>query len=78
MLDHFDSNVNTLSKTDEETEEYDKNNGQNDCESHPSVSHSELTKALYSTENKEITKSVIEDFQMNYKLLLPLGLQLFL
>ena len=43
-----------------------------------SKSHSELTKALYSTENKEFTKSVIEDCQMNYKLLLPLGLQLFL
>ena len=32
-----------------------------------SKSHSELTKALYSTENKEFTKSVIEDCQMNYK-----------
>ena len=33
-------------------------------------SHSELVEALYSTENKELTKSVIEDFLMNYKLLL--------
>ena len=35
-----------------------------------SDSHSELVEALYSTENKEITKSVIEDFLMNYKQLL--------
>ena len=35
-----------------------------------SKSHSELAKALYSIENTELTKSVIEDFLMNYKLLL--------
>ena len=35
-----------------------------------SKSHSELVKALYSTENTELTKSVLEDFLMNYKLLL--------
>ena len=35
-----------------------------------SDSHSELVEALYSTENKEITKYVIEDFLMNYKQLL--------
>ena len=35
-----------------------------------SKSHSELVKALYSTENTELTKSVFEDFLRNYKLLL--------
>ena len=35
-----------------------------------SKSHSELVKALYSTENTKLTKSVLEDFLMNYKLLL--------
>ena len=35
-----------------------------------SKSHSELVEALYSTENTELTKSVLEDFLMNYKLLL--------
>ena len=35
-----------------------------------SKSHSELVEALYSTENKELTKSVFEDFLRNYKLLL--------
>ena len=35
-----------------------------------SKSHSELVKALYSTENTELTKSVFENFLRNYKLLL--------
>ena len=35
-----------------------------------SKSHSELAEALYSTENTELTQSVIEDFLMNYKQLL--------
>ena len=35
-----------------------------------SDSHSELVEALYSTKNKEITKSVIKDFLKNYKQLL--------
>ena len=35
-----------------------------------SDSHSELVEALYSTKNKEMTKSVIKDFLMNYKQLL--------
>ena len=35
-----------------------------------SDSHSELVEALYSTKNKEMTKSVIKDFLKNYKQLL--------